>query len=487
MTSYRRRVAACLAALLPMAFTPAPAAAADRTVLAVVACDGYGDLKQQLAWLGNQIDNPGLAGMVESVLMLATQGKGLAGLDVKRPFGLVVTTDGRDVFGHGFVPVKDLDRLLDSLRGVTGPVDRSGDSRGIALPSGLRISITEKDGWAVLSPQDGGADAADPARLIGPLAERHSLAVEMFPSRMPEPVRARLKAALEQAAAVSAAQGQPMDADALVAAIDGLRDTETLLFGLAVEEGENRLVLENRTVAVPGSALAAGLAGDDAGQLTVATPATADGRPPAVRVYAAQSVPDEAGKQATDLLDALFERSLPAGGGDRGDQLARLLGGLLRETIVSMLASGAIDAAASVDTAANTDERSPGLPAITAGLRVQDGAALERQVKKLLDEGRKAPPGVAVDFDSDRVDAGGGSAANLHRITIDVGDPRAADSLGRSLELTLAVTPRYAFLLAGGDVKQRLAAVLEKNGRADPQAKPGATVQLAADRLLDYA
>ena len=320
-------VAACLLALLSpvlallspllalLQSTPAEAAPAERTVLAVVACDGYADLKQQLGWLGNQIDNPGLAGMVESVLMLATQGRGLTGLDVKRPFGVVVTTDGRDVAAHGFVPVKDLDKLLDSLQGVTGPVDRAEGTRGITLPSGLGLSIAEKNGWALLSPRGVEADIADPMPLIGPLAEKYSLAVETFPSRMPEPVRARLKALLEQAAATSAEQGQPMDADALLAAVDGLRDTESLTFGLAVEGNENRVFLENRTVAVPGSPIAAAMAGEAAGQLTVATPAAADGRPPAFRLYAAQSVPDEWRKQAEELL----ARSLPTDGGDRGD------------------------------------------------------------------------------------------------------------------------------------------------------------------------
>jgi hypothetical protein len=61
---------------------------------AVAACDSYADLKKQLGWLGNQIDNPGLAGMLESVLLIATQGRGLGGLDVKRPLGAVVTSDG---------------------------------------------------------------------------------------------------------------------------------------------------------------------------------------------------------------------------------------------------------------------------------------------------------------------------------------------------------------------------------------------------------
>lgn len=70
---------------------PAPSCAqaptTGRKVIAVIAVDSYGDLKQQLAWIGPHIDNPGLAGTMESLLLLGTQGKGLAGLDVKHRSG----------------------------------------------------------------------------------------------------------------------------------------------------------------------------------------------------------------------------------------------------------------------------------------------------------------------------------------------------------------------------------------------------------------
>ena len=59
--------------------------AADQQVVAVIACDGYSSLKKQVAWCGKQIDNPGLAGVMESALAFATNGKGLAGLDPLRP------------------------------------------------------------------------------------------------------------------------------------------------------------------------------------------------------------------------------------------------------------------------------------------------------------------------------------------------------------------------------------------------------------------
>ena len=81
----------CLAALAAAPLLGI-ARAADNPVVAVVAVDGYADLKKQLGWLGQRVGNPQLAALAESFVMMATQFKGLAGLDVNRPAGVIVTS-----------------------------------------------------------------------------------------------------------------------------------------------------------------------------------------------------------------------------------------------------------------------------------------------------------------------------------------------------------------------------------------------------------
>ena len=448
------------------------ARAADRTVLAVAACDSYADLKKQLGWLGNQIDNPGLAGMLESILLLATQGRGLAGLDVKRPLGAVVTSDGADLAVHGFVPVKDLDRLLSSLQGVTGPVETDGDVRRIVLPSGLPLEITARDGWAVIAPGGMPAGAVDPTAVLDAVAKSYTVGIETFPGRMSDAVRERLEAAIDQTAAVSAAQGQPVDADALKAGLASLRQTESLALGLGIDDASGNVFIENRMIAMPGSISAAAFGAAGRGTLTVATPAAADGGSPAVRGYVAQMVTEAS---RAKVLES-FDRAVPPGS---DDPLTKVITGLVRELLRATLASGGIDAAVAIDTSVAT-QQSP-LPAMTAGVRVDDGPALEQQVKKLFGAG-SLPPNVAVKFDT-----GKAGAANLHSVKIDLGDSPAADAVGESLELTLAVANDYAFVLTGADQPQRIAAALASSGRADPEAKPIANVQVAMNRVLRYA
>ena len=455
--------------------------AEERTVLAVVTADSYADLKKQAGWLGTQVGQPGLAGMLESVLLMATQGRGLAGLDVKRPLGAVVTTNGSDLAVHGFVPVKSLDKLLDSLQTVTGPTQQSGDTRSLTLPSGIALDLVEQDGWAIVSPQGMDVEAVDPAPLFAPLAENYTLGIELFPHRLPDSLRQQLRMLIEQGAAAAGEQGQQLDARALGAAFDGLANTESLALGIAIDSDNGRMFLENRTVALPDSPMALAMQGADKGNSSVPMPAAADGSRPAISAHVVQSVPEASRRDAI----AMLEQALPA---TSTDPLTKTLALLLRETIASVLATGGIDAAACVDTddVAQKD-RGKALPAVTAGIRVKDGAALETRIKQTFggpasgqNGGKRLlPPGVDVAFDSGKV---GGT--NLHTITVDLSGTEAAERFGDTVDVTLAVTPEYAFLMAGGDPRQRLANLVGPAGKADSEAKPFVGVDVSVSRLM---
>lgn len=467
-----RAATACLAALSLIA---ADAGAADRSVLAIVTLDGYADVKKQLGWLGAQVGQPALAVMMESALLVATQRRGLAGLDAKRPLGLVVSTDGRDLAVQGFVPVKSLDGLLASLEAVTGPVERSGDVRSLVLPSGVALDVGERDGWAVVTPRGMNVTAIDPAPLFAPLAEKYSVGIELFPHRLPEPLRLQLRMLLEQLATAAAAQGQPLDPRAVGRAIDGMADTESLVLGIAIDADRNRVFLENRTAAMPGSPTALAMQGSDRGRLTVAMPQPADGRSPAISAHLVQTVPEEARREVMQTLDL----ALPP---DSDDPLTQTIAVLLREMISSVLATGGIDAAAVVETPAEQPGGGQGLPDVTVGVRVKDGPALEKQLARTLAGpagARLLPEGVTMAFHTGKVDT-----ATLHSVSVDLRGTDAAGRLGDSLELTLAVTPEYAFLLAGGDPRRRLASLLGPGGRVDPAAKPIAGIEVAVDRVM---
>ena len=466
-----RRLVGPIAAVVALLVLLQPAITAAQTgtgrkVLAVVAIDSYGDLKQQLLWVGPHVDNPGLAGMLESVLLLSTQGKGLSGLDVKRPLGLIVTSANDDIGIHAAVPVKDLGKLLAALQGVTGPVETDGAVRRLTLPSGQEIEIREQDGWAVIGQRGQEFDIADPAKLLAPLVANYTLAIETHPAVMPESLRALIAAGIQQMAAASASQGRPVDAEALKTALSSLNGIETMTIAMAFDPKENVVFLENKVIAVDGPAATSTSA------LTVATAATEDGGLPALAAHAVQPLNDSQRRQILAMLDgALY--------GD--DKTMKIVATVVRGLVDAMADAGGLDAAVTVDTSI------PGqLPQITAGAHIADGPKLEKQVKELFGPGSTLPKEVKAKFDSGKV-----GKANLHTVTIDVSATPASGIVGPAVELTLAVTPDYAFLLHGGDVKARLETLLETNGRANRSVAdsdvPGAAIALALDRIFTYA
>jgi hypothetical protein len=444
--------------------------AAERQVLAVAAVDSYADLKKQLGWFGRQIDNPGLAAMVESLLMLSTQGRGLTGLDVKRPAGIVVTSDGTDLAAHGLVPVTDLDKLLASLQGIIGPATTDGDVRRVTLPSGIKLSIAARDGWAVIAPS--ALEATDAAPLLAALATTYTVGIEAFPSRMSDAVRKQLEAALDQAAAASAAQGQPMDPGALKAALGGLRQTEALSLGFGIDDTAGEVFLENRAVSLPGSVSAAAFEAAGRGTLTAGTPPLTAGERPALRGYIAQAIPDEARAQFLEALDQTLPR-------EADDPLTRTVSRLVYDLLAATLAAGGIDAALAVDT--SQIARDKPLPEVTASVRVKDGAALEKQVKQAFSAGGATLAGV-----KPRFDVGKAGPATLHTISVDVADEALAERIGKSLDLTLAVAPNYAVVLAGGNAAARAEAALAASGRPIADATPIAALEANAASVFDY-
>lgn len=459
-------VVACLASASGL--VSAPARAADEPlVLAVVACDPYADLKKQVRWVGGLVDQPGLDALVETPLMMATQFKGLAGLDVTRPAGVVVTAEGPEAVPvvRGFVPVKSLEKLLESLAPVLGEI-RDQDGMKVLVPAGMPpLQIVEKDGWAVIAPQGSPAAPAGLEQQLDPVVKMFSLGVKLFPSRLPEPLRAQLTAMVGQAAAM---QGQDMDDQAMA---KQLAVTETLMLGLTLDIEKSKAFFETRTAMTAGSD--EGKLYDDMAQATPTAPAaaTADGKPAAVSGHAVVAIPAALRKQAAAALE------LPA-----TDPLGTALVGILRQILPAMLDTGTLDGSLTVDTAAANPEAGRPIPALTACLKLKDGRAVEAALKKALGGPDALPEGVSVTFD-----AGTAGAATLHTVEVDLSaDPALAANLGKKLGITLGVTPDRAVVAMGAGAEKRIAALADGTSPGE-NAKPFAGLDVSLVPLMRYS
>lgn len=469
----------------------ATARAADEpAVVAVVAVDPYADLKKQARWVGGLIDQPTLDGYLESFILMATQFKGLAGLDVNRPAGVVVTAEGPAGVPvvRGFVPVKDLGKLLAALQGIIGPAQEQDGVQVISPPGMPAIQIVEKDGWAIFAPQGSPDAPAGLEKALDPVVEAFTLGVQMFPARMPEGMRKQLAAVLEQAAAMQAQQGQPVDPETLAQGLESLENIETILLGANIDVEKERVYVENRFAMVPGSA-----EGTLYGDMAKATPsvpatATADGKPAAVSGHATMTIPEPVRESAKAFLVQALPVSnrvdTPNGFSETiVSEPANTVFTLVRQVVPAMLDAGGIDASITIDTAAAEMAEGKALPAVTAGMKVKDGRALEADLKAALGAEGALPEGVTVKFD-----AGKAGGANLHVVEIDMAgnEDNLRRVLGEKLAMTLAVTPAHAFIVLGGDVEKRIATATA-GAPAKSDAKPFAGLDVSLASLVAYA
>jgi hypothetical protein len=483
MVSMIARLRACaiapvVALLALLASITSAQSTSGGNVIAVVAIDSYCDLKQQLTWLGPYINQGDLAGIVESGLLFALQGRGLTGLDVKRPIGVVFTSSDGDIAIHAILPVTDLDKLLAEFQGATGPVVADGDFRRFTLPSGQEIEIDERDGWAVIGESGKARGDANPANLLDPLVKDSTLVVETHPSVMPESLLSKFVVGVEASLAVGwgrrvaagdpTFKGSPLYQRALFNALNNLSAVETLSLALAIDPEDNTLFLENKVILVDGPRTSAATT-----PLTVPIAAPRDGGRPAIKAHAVQPLNDSQKRQ----LPAILNRILPLNTHEEAENFSAVV----RSVVEVVAEAGGLDAALTVDTSVAGE-----LPMITVGAHVADGPKLERQVKELFQSNSKLPKEVKANFDTDKV-----GKANLHTLTIDVSATPAAGIVGPAVELTLAVTPDYAFILHGGDIPARLGELLVTNGQANTSVPdeevPGLAITLALDKILAYA
>ena len=121
------------------------------TIIAVAACDSFAEIRQQFAWVGNLIGIPVLGGLPDTYAMMTTGGKGLQGLDINRPIGVVVSAQGEVPVVHGFLPATDAESLIDTFADIPfrSMIERQWRRVGGSDTAGSACNHERSTGYAV--------------------------------------------------------------------------------------------------------------------------------------------------------------------------------------------------------------------------------------------------------------------------------------------------------------------------------------------------
>ena len=165
--------------------------AGEIKTVAVIAASSYGDLVSDIGFMGSLAERPELGQMIDGMVAMFTQGKGLVGLDKSKPWGVILQTDGQQFLPVGCLPVTDLGQALQVVQGFGIQIQDGEDgAKMIPLPSGQVIYIKQNGGWAFIANSPASFDVLpdDPLAVLSSLITEYDLGARISVQNVPDGV-----------------------------------------------------------------------------------------------------------------------------------------------------------------------------------------------------------------------------------------------------------------------------------------------------------
>jgi hypothetical protein len=477
--------------------------AAGLKPLVTVSFSGYDELRADIEFVGKLGNNPQLAQGLEKMLKDMTQGQGLTGLDTKRPWGVVVQTDGQQKFPIcGFIPVTDLKQLLTRVGNMQVVPFMEKLFEVPAVPAdgvyelelgGATVCVQEKGGWAFItsSREDLANVPADPQKALGDLNQKYDLAVRASIQNVPSDYRKMFVDQMKAGAEIGMGRlpGESDEdfalrqgvAQQMIQQIDTMiNDLDEVLIGWAVDRRTGTSYLDFQVTAVAGTKTAAqftqpatvttnfagfdlpgaALTGNWGGTLTdsdvaQAKSAIANVRAAALKELKNQGLSADELKLASQLLSDLLD--------------------VLEKTVENKTADGGLALLLK-----------PGALTFVLGGTIADGAKLEKALKQLAAEVQKAEPQVAQIL---KLDAETHQGIRFHTLAVptkEMDDEIAAKLFGDTLDVVLGISETSVYLSVGREAAGTLKQVIDQSKAQAGKQIPPARIAVAATPIAKF-
>jgi hypothetical protein len=457
--------------------------------VAIVSVAGYDRLKADIGVIGRLCGKPDMAQGLEMMLQMMTQGKGLAVLDAKRPWGVAVfARPGNNAnlpktIVYGFVPVTDLKQLMEVAKTnpkLAAAIKLNGGRYEIQA-GGPPLWVQQKGDWAVITIMNPLSDdlanaPADPLKLLGDLPKNYDLAVRVCVKNIPETLRQAGLAQLQARAALTPGAGDRInEATPLITEMIDQLDDVTL--GLKIDPGTSKTCLDLEMTAKTGTKLADRLAAMKPGKTAFA----------GVRIPEAAIVVSKTGTLTADDVAAMqakfaaFHQSFLDAMGQQGlsDEQVNLMTRFSSDVLdvaKKTLGTKKIDGgfAMLLDPAAVT---------IVGGAAVVDGDKLEKALKQLADGMKNTDPDTAKLI---KLNAETHEGVHLHHFSAPTSDPRLVPMVGDVLDVVFGTAADKAMMAAGRDAAKTLKKVLDQS-KAATEESPAFEIKLALGKIAKFA
>ena len=481
------------------------ARADDAKPMATISFSGYNNLMTDVESIGKLGGSPDLVQNLKTYLAMITQGKGLAGLDKTRPWGIVVLpSDELIPTGYGFIPVTKLEDLLAVVENfkIQAVVD-AGDGISELVGPGTKFFVKQQGDWAYIClSKDGFADvAADPVKLLGDSATKYNLCVRLLFKNIPPHLR-DMAMGLMQMGVQAGMQPMPGESDedhALRMKITQdsikemgklLAELDTIMIGLTIDEKTSEAHLDLELTAIAGTDLAKRATAETEGTTAFGGFYQSDAALTACSFAVFDKAQQEQMKNNFDMYRAMLNRALDEQElSEEESAKARQLTDDIIKVFEDSLATGKIDMGLALVLA-------PAKSTLIAGGSVADGAAVDKIVRDLAEIVAAEQPQAAELL---KLDAAQHAGVKFHTLAFPLPDDidnrqKLVGIIGEEVNLVLGVGPKQIYFGAGADALDKLKAAIDNSkSQADADVAPvrmslAATpiVKLVADLAEDF-
>ncbi len=430
----------------------------DQTMKAVKTIDKLGD--------GT------LTAKLEAAIENLVGAREIPGLDAKRPWGIVVQTDGQQFPVVAFIPVTDLKKLLAALEPWIGKAtEASKDILEIHVQN-QTFYVAQRDGWAfvAMAPEYLGNMPKDPLKVLGGLHESYNLGVRALVKNVP-PLFRQVLLGFIQMGLQKGMERKPDENDdqyamraklskqAMQQLATMVNELDTLVLGVKVDEKSSSAKIEFHATALPGTKTAKQLSDDgelksqfagflipDAAfaldvvssladtDLAQAKTALASARKNAFKELDKQELPEADKKQAKQMVGDLFD--------------------VAQKT----LETGRVNVGMALLT-------NPEVLTFVAGASMADTAKFDSVLKRLVPHLSKEAPQLAEKI---KLDAETHEGVVFHTLAIPTSSlgeagPKLAEMVGENLDVVIGIGPQSVYLAAGRGAASTLRQVIAKS------------------------
>jgi phosphosulfolactate synthase (CoM biosynthesis protein A) len=482
--------------------------AGELKTVAVAALSGYDALMADVSLLSELGGRPEGAKMVEGMLALFTQGRGLEGLAKDRPIGVVLQTDGAQFIPLVCVPVTNVDSLLELVTGFGfEPVDAGNGITEIELPD-QTIYVKEAGEWAFVAQTPAALEAApeDPSAAMSELVGQYDVGVRVAVQNVPEMYRT---IAIEQMREGMEQGMQRMDDEsdeafekrqALATAqieqvAEMIESLDELTLGWSLDNQQRTTHLDIAFTALPDTLLAKGVA---CYTDTKTDFAGFTGEEAAASFQLGANTPEEVMEQYREQLEAGIEvmRTQAEKAIDESEDLAD--DEESRTTLKSAVAD-LIDVYEALAFADHNDLAGSlqlgtlgggsGEPGVVVGGFVPETEKLLSALKKVAEVAKKEEPTLA-DPEWDYATHAG---VKLSRVTLPVPNendegvpmpPALREAFGENVTIVLGLAEDAAYLAAGPAAEEQLKSAIDESAGRQGEACTPVVAELSVRQFL---